>query len=65
MKQLLIGFILGVIVCMVMGAELYHPIRSIIVRTETQRSDIAPDIKAIMMNQESIYNLVKTRCGDR
>lgn len=63
MKQILIGFILGVVMCLSMGAELYHPVRSIITRTESNfRPDITSDFKAVLMNQETIYNLIKDRC---
>ena len=63
MKQMLIGFLLGVAMCLFMGAELYHPARGIITRSETNfRPDIASDFKAVMMNQEAIYKLVQDRC---
>jgi len=66
MRQILLGFLLGVVVCLSMGAELYHPLKGIITRTETSfRSDIAADFKAVMMNQEAIYNLVNAKCGDK
>ena len=65
MKQVLMGFLLGVAMCMLMGAELYRPSRGIITRTETQQVGIAPDLKAIMMNQEAIFNLVKAQCGTK
>ncbi len=66
MKQILLGFLLGVVMCLSMGAELYHPMKGIIVRPETSfRPDIAADFKAVMMNQEAIYNLVNAKCGDK
>lgn len=60
MKQLLIGFLLGMTVCIFMGAELYHPDRGIIIT----RADSA-DFKAVMMNQASIFNLIKSQCGTK
>jgi len=66
MKQMLIGFLLGVIMCLSLGSEIYHPLKGIIVRPETNfRADIAADFKAVMMNQEAIYNLVNAKCGDK
>lgn len=43
-----------------MGAELYHPDRGIIIT----RADSA-DFKAVMMNQASIFNLIKSQCGTK
>jgi hypothetical protein len=66
MKQLLMGFILGVVMCMLMGAELYHPYKGIITRTETTfRSDISADFKAVMMNQDAIFKLIEYKCGNK
>ena len=66
MKQLLIGFLLGMAVCVFMDAELYHPSRRIITRSETNfRPDISADFKAVMMNQEAIFNLIKNQCGTK
>ena len=65
MKQLLIGFLLGIAVCILTGAELYHPTRGIITRTETIQAGLGPDLKAIVMNQETIFNLVKSQCGTK
>lgn len=66
MKQILLGFFLGVVVCLSMGAELYHPVKGIIVRSETSwRPDVAADFKAVMMNQEAIYNLVNAKCSSK
>lgn len=66
MKQILLGFLLGVVVCLSMGAELYHPLKGITVRPETNfRPDIAADFKAVMMNQEAIYDLVNAKCGSK
>lgn len=66
MKKILLGFLLGVVVCLSMGAEVYHPLKGIIVRQETSfRPDIAADFKTVMMNQEAIYNLVNAKCGDK
>ena len=59
------GFILGVVVCMLMGAELYRPYRGIITRTETTQVGLAPDLKAIMMNQEAIFRLIEYKCGNK
>ena len=59
MKQLLIGFLLGIAVCILTGAELYHPTRGIITRTETIQAGLGPDLKAIVMNQETIFNLCR------
>jgi hypothetical protein len=66
MKQILLGFLLGVVVCLSIGAEIYHPLKGIIIRPETSfRPDIAADFKAVMMNQETIFNLVNAKCGDK
>ena len=65
MKQLLMGFILGIVMCMLMGAELYKPYRGIITRTETNKADISADFKAIMMNQDAIFKLIEYKCGDK
>lgn len=65
MKQMLFGFLLGVIMCLSVGSEIYRPSKGIIVRPETSwRPDVAADFKAVMMNQEAIYNLVNAKCGD-
>ena len=51
MKQMLIGFLLGVIMCLSVGSEIYRPSKGIIVRPETSwRPDVAADFKAVMMN---------------
>lgn len=61
MKNLVIGFILGVMICILMGSSLYHPVRGVIVRTESKEPTTI-DLKAIMRNQEAIYNLIKNSC---
>ena len=63
MKQYLIGFLLGVALCLFMGAKIYHPVRGIITTTKTNTYNAA-DIQTIMLNQESIFNLIKDRCGE-
>jgi hypothetical protein len=64
MKQILLGFMLGVVFCLMTGAALFHPSSGIIVRTESREATTV-DLKAIMLNQESIYNLIKNTCGDK
>ena len=64
MKQILLGFMLGVVFCLMTGAALFHPSRGIIVRTESANNSTV-DLKAIMLNQEVIYNLIKDSCGDK
>lgn len=64
MKNLVIGFILGVMICLIMGSSLYHPVRGVIVRTESN-DPTTMDLKAIMLNQEAIYNLIKNSCTEK
>lgn len=64
MKNLVIGFILGVMICIIMGSSLYHPVRGVIVRTESKEPTTI-DLKAIMLNQEAIYNLIKNSCAEK
>lgn len=64
MKQILLGFILGLVFCLMTGAALFHPSRGIIKRTES-REPTTIDLKAIMLNQEAIYYLIKDTCGDK
>lgn len=63
MRKILLGFILGIMFCTMTGAALYRPVRSIIIRTESS-APTTIDLKAIMLNQESIYNLIKNTCGE-
>ena len=63
MKQILLGFMLGLVFCLMTGAALFHPSRGIIKHTESREATTV-DLKAIMLNQESIYNLIKNTCGD-
>ena len=65
MKQLLMVFILGVVVCILMGSELYKPYKGVITKSETTSPGIGPDLKAIMMNQEAIFKLIEYKCGDK
>lgn len=63
MKQILLGFFLGVVVCLSMGAELYRPVRGISVKSDAvAESALYEDHMRIMMNQESIYKLIETKC---
>ena len=65
MKQYLIGFLLGVALCMFMGNKLYHPVRGIIVNSNSIKGSASyEDHITIMRNQESILNLIKNRCGE-
>ncbi len=64
MKNLVIGFILGVMICIIMGSSLYHPVRGVIVRTESREATTI-DLKAIMLNQQAIYNLIKNSCTEK
>lgn len=65
MKQYLIGFLLGVIFCMCMGTKLYQPVRGIMTNYNRYANICtATDIHTIMLNQESIFNLIKNRCGE-
>lgn len=60
MKRMLIGFMLGVVACLSVGAAIYHPVKGVVVEPNTVGS-----IHTIMENQEAIYNLINTRCGER
>lgn len=63
MKQILLGFLLGVAACLSMGAELYRPVRGISVKSDAvAESALYEDHMRIMMNQESIYKLIETKC---
>jgi len=63
MKQILLGFLLGVVVCLSMGAELYRPVRGISAKSDAvPESALYKDHMRIMMNQESIYKLIETKC---
>ncbi len=63
MKQILLGFLLGVAVCLSMGAELYRPVMGISAKSDAvPASAIYKDHMRIMMNQESIYKLIETKC---
>lgn len=64
MKNLVIGFILGVLICLIMGSSLYHPTRGVIVRTVSS-APTTMDLKAIMLNQEAIFNLIKNSCAEK
>ena len=65
MKQYLIGFLLGVALCLFMGNKIYHPIRGIFVNSSAIKGSASyNDNITIMKNQESIYNLIKDRCGE-
>ena len=68
MKQYLIGFLLGVALCMFMGNKIYHPIRGIMTNTKNdpqyENRCMATDIQTLMLNQETIFNLIKDRCGE-
>ena len=64
MKQILLGFMLGIVFSLMTGAALYHPSRGILTRTESREATTI-DLKAIMLNQEVIYNLIKNSCGDK
>lgn len=59
MKQMLIGFIIGVVVCISLGSALYHPVKGVVVEPNTVGA-----IHTIMENQEAIFNLINTRCGE-
>lgn len=63
MHKILLGFILGIMFCTMTGAALYHPVRGILTRTESREATTI-DLKAIMLNQEAIYNLIKNTCGN-
>lgn len=54
MKQYLIGFLLGVALCMFMGAKLYHPVRGIMTNTKNDpqydNRCMTTDIHTVMLN---------------
>lgn len=60
MKQILLGFILGVIVCMSIGATVYHPFKGVIV--DARYGANTHNFKTVMENQKAIYQLIETRC---
>ena len=60
MKQLLLGFILGVRVCMSIGATVYHPIKGVVVYARYGAN--SHNFKTVMENQEAIYQLIEDRC---
>lgn len=63
MKQILLGFLLGVVVCLSIGAKLHSPVRGISVKSDAvAESALYEDHMRIMMNQEIIYKLIETRC---
>ena len=63
MRKILFGFILGIMFCTMTGAALYSPVRGVLTRTESREATTI-DLKAIMLNQEAIYNLIKNTCGN-
>ena len=63
MRKILLGFILGIMFCTMTGTALYRPVRGILTRTESREATTI-DLKAIMLNQEAIYNLIKNTCGN-
>jgi hypothetical protein len=66
MKQILLGFLLGVVVCLSMGAELYRPVRGFSAKSDAvPESALYKDHMRIMMNQEAIYNLVNAKCSSK
>jgi hypothetical protein len=60
MKQILLGFILGIVVCMSLGAALYQPLRGVVVDARPEAT--LYNLKTIMENQEAIYHLIEARC---
>ena len=59
MKQLLLGFIFGVIVCLILGNAVYKPYRGVVINKYT----INPIDIQIQKNQEAIFNLIELKCG--
>ena len=62
MKRMLIGFMLGVVACLSVGAAIYHPVKGVVVMVHPSAPNA--NFKTVMQNQESIYNLIITRCGE-
>lgn len=62
MKRMLIGFVLGVVACLSVGAAIYHPVKGVVVMVQPSAPNA--NFKTVMQNQESIYNLIITRCGE-
>lgn len=60
MKRILFGFLLGVIVCLSIGATVYHPVNGVIV--DAQYGATSKNFRTVMENQEAIYHLIETRC---
>lgn len=63
MKRMLIGFVLGVVACLSVGAAIYHPVKGVVVMVYP--SAPTTNFRTVMENQEAIYNLINTRCGER
>lgn len=61
MKLMFIGFVLGVIVCLSMGAALYHPVKGVVVMTAPGPRT---NFETVMKNQEAIFNLINAKCGN-
>lgn len=65
MKRMLIGFVLGVVACLSVGAAIYHPVKGVVVMVQPSApNDNYANFKTVMENQEAIYNLIITRCGE-
>ena len=57
MKQLLIGFILGIIVSLMLGSAIYKPYKDVLIIKSNDK------FETIMENQEAIFNLIEMKCG--
>jgi len=67
MKRMLIGFVLGVVACLSVGAAIYHPVKGVVVEANTVgaiHTIMEGAIHTIRKNQEAIFNLINTRCGE-
>ena len=56
----ILGFVLGVIACLCMGAELYHPNKGVLVNAVPGSA-----LEQVMQNQEAIFNLIDAKCGTK
>ena len=61
MKQLLLGFVLGIVVCISIGATLYHPYKG--VRIDVKYDANYSNFRTVMENQDAIFQLIEAKCG--
>ena len=63
MKQLLLGFVLGIVACISIGATLYHPYKG--VRIDAKYDANYSNFRTVMENQDAIFQLIDAKCGER